>query len=545
MGEMGEVGGEKAELVIFDLDGTLLDTERVIQQVVRCVVEELGGEYSRQVAMAGMGKRPLEATKALIEAAGLTCSPEEVMSKASAQLMTEWSSAELMPGAERLLRHLHAAGVNMALATSTPLEHLPLKLGPHPVLREVFSVMVAGDEVPGSKPAPDIFQEAMRRAKVTDPSKCLVIEDAPAGVQAAKAAKMPVVAVPSVLDVGRLDKSNFSASNVVLSCLLDFRPENFGLPPFDDFIGEVVPIEPWRVKGPVVKGFGRGSKLLGIPTANLPPSSWDGVEGGVPALTSGIYCGWSSVGNDSTVYPTALSVGWNPHFDEVEDRGTSSHTSSGKTLEPWLLHEFDTDFYDEELRLVVCGYIRPEAPFTTMEALVERIHEDGRASLSALETAEAMRGLARDHYLLPRSHGWPKRNLLAVTTALAMCTLTVCVASGDPETSLPPPFDAIRAFGVDTFESFDRLLQVCTIAWTIHFCEALVGLAVAWRKGLALPQLLVWWLLAFLCGFPILRNIFAIPPQRSSLEGKAKNTTLPACLLKQQNSGEAECKKTN
>ncbi len=57
----------------------------------------------------------------------------------------------------------------------------------------------------------------------------------------------------------------------MLPSLFDFRPELYGLPPFEDAIcGEVVPIQPpWRIKGTVVKGFGRGSRELGIPTANL------------------------------------------------------------------------------------------------------------------------------------------------------------------------------------------------------------------------------------------------------------------------------------
>lgn len=61
----------------------------------------------------------------------------------------------------------------------------------------------------------------------------------------------------------------------ILPSLFDFRPETYGLPPFDDYIcGEVVPIQPpWQIKGTVVKGFGRGSRELGIPTANLDSKS--------------------------------------------------------------------------------------------------------------------------------------------------------------------------------------------------------------------------------------------------------------------------------
>ena len=124
--------------------------------------------------------------------------------------------------------------------------------------------------------------------------------------------------------------------------------------------GGVAPVVPWRVKGEAVRGYGRGSKTLGIPTANLPPEAWDQVSafyvcgpfpsisspvpnkfistvrlskhtaavqvlGGVPAQTSGIYAGWASVGSDPTVYPMALSVGWNPHFDRASASDSASH----------------------------------------------------------------------------------------------------------------------------------------------------------------------------------------------------------------------------
>ena len=60
----------------------------------------------------------------------------------------------------------------------------------------------------------------------------------------------------------------------MLPSLLDFKPETYSLPPFDDMIHGVVPLEPvWKLKGKVVKGFGRGSKELGIPTANLDAAS--------------------------------------------------------------------------------------------------------------------------------------------------------------------------------------------------------------------------------------------------------------------------------
>ena len=90
---------------------------------------------------------------------------------------------------------------------------------------------------------------------------------------------MRVVAIPSVIDtIGRVgtDGDAFTGAETVLSCLYDLSPELYGLPAFQDKVGgEVVVIEPWRVKGNVVPGIGRGSKALGIPTANMPPACWD------------------------------------------------------------------------------------------------------------------------------------------------------------------------------------------------------------------------------------------------------------------------------
>nr|CAB3471778.1 unnamed protein product [Digitaria exilis] len=120
---------------------------------------------------------------------------------------------------------------------------------------------------------------------------------------------MHVIAVPSVPK----KTGEFSTADEVINSLLDVRPENWGLPPFNDWIEGTLPIEPWFISGPVIKGFGRGSK------------------------------------------------------------------------EPWLLHDFAEDFYGEELRLAIVGYIRPEANFPSLESLIERIHEDGRIAEKALD----------------------------------------------------------------------------------------------------------------------------------------------------------------
>ncbi|KAJ8427432.1 hypothetical protein Cgig2_019044 [Carnegiea gigantea] len=193
-----------------------------------------------------------------------------------------------------------------------------------------------------------MFLEAAKELNV-EPCSCLVIEDSIPGITAGKAAGMKVVAVPSVPKQSHL----YTLADEVINSLFDVRPEQWGLPPFEDWIEGTLPIEPWHIGGPVVKGFGRGSKVLGIPTANL---STDGCSNLLSERPSGVYFGWAGLSN----------------------RGIYK-------MEPWLLHEFEDDFYGEEIRLVIVGYIRPELNFPSLESLIAKIHEDRSIAKRALE----------------------------------------------------------------------------------------------------------------------------------------------------------------
>jgi len=158
---------------------------------------------------------------------------------------------------------------------------------------------------------------------------------------------------------------------------------------------------PKKLRAKVVHGFGRGSKTLGFPTANM-EVKWD--KGETPedlkpeereilefarTCKAGIYYAWAQVadGPDRGVYKTAMSVGWNPTFTDVKV----------KTIEPWILHDYGADFYDCELRLVVCGYVRDELKFEKFDELIKAIREDGEFCSGALETP-ASAALARDAF---------------------------------------------------------------------------------------------------------------------------------------------------
>ncbi|KAG0553031.1 hypothetical protein BDA96_01G560000 [Sorghum bicolor] len=350
--------------VILDLDGTLLNTGSIVNKVVKTFLAKNGKTWDSKKAHKLVGKTPYEAAAVVLEDYGLPYSSEEFLSLITPMLNEQWCNIKPLPGANRLIKHLRSNGVPTALASNSPRSDIVAKIS-HQGWKESFSAIVGGDEVEKGKPSPDIFLEAAKRMNAT-PSNCLVIEDSLPGVAAGKAAGMHVIAVPSVPK----KTVEFSSADEVIDSLLEVRPEKWGLPPFNDWIEGTLQIEPWFIGGPVIKGFGRGSKVLGIPTANLPAENFADI---VSEHTSGVYFGWAGLSTRG-IYKMVMSIGWNPYFDNTE-----------KTVEPWLLHNFGEDFYGEELRLAIVGYIRPEANFPSLESLIERIHEDGKIAEKALD----------------------------------------------------------------------------------------------------------------------------------------------------------------
>lgn len=350
--------------VILDLDGTLLNTDGLVTEVLRGLLVKYGKQWDGREAHRTIGKTPFEAAAAIVEDYELPCSTEDFLKEFNPLFSDNCSNIKPLPGAKRLINHLQGHGISMALASNSPRLNIEKKISRQQGWKDSFSVIIGGDEVRTPKPSPEIFLEAAKRLNV-EPSSCLVIEDSVTGVTAGKAAGMEVVAVPSIPKQTHL----YTLANEVINSLYDLRPEHWGLPPFEDWIEGTLPIEPWQIGGPVVKGFGRGSKVLGIPTANLSTKGYSDLLSEHP---SGVYFGWAGVAKQG-VYKMVMSIGWNPYFNNPE-----------KTIEPWLLHEFKEDFYGEELRLFVVGYIRPETNFPSLESLIAKIDEDGRIAEKAL-----------------------------------------------------------------------------------------------------------------------------------------------------------------
>lgn len=163
----------------------------------------------RRVLPAGHFKRGFGMKNALIipELLGWTRDPQEIrrLSQRKEALYREIvaeTGITALPGVERLLASLQAAGIPCAVGSSTPRENIAFaldRLG----LRHAFAHIVAAEDVTRGKPDPQIFLLAAQALRMP-PTRCVVFEDTPVGIQAAKAAKMRVVAVATSHPVASL-----------------------------------------------------------------------------------------------------------------------------------------------------------------------------------------------------------------------------------------------------------------------------------------------------------------------------------------------------
>jgi HAD superfamily hydrolase (TIGR01509 family) len=184
--------------VLFDMDGVVLDTEKLYARFWREAAAALGYEMSYEQVL-GMRSLSSTAGQAQLESYfGKGVSRAEFRAK-RIELMDAYidiHGVDLKPGIRELLDYLDEHGIKAAITTSSPLERVRRYLGPHGLL-ERFERLCSGAEVAHGKPEPDIYLYGAACLGLK-PEECLAVEDSPAGVLSAYRAGCMTVMVPDL-----------------------------------------------------------------------------------------------------------------------------------------------------------------------------------------------------------------------------------------------------------------------------------------------------------------------------------------------------------
>ena len=183
------------DAVVFDLDGLLLDTEQVWDEVRETLTRERGGRWHDRAQADMMGMSSPEWSRYMHETLGLPDPPEELNRLVVERMLDRYRTAlPLIDGAvEAVCRIATRWPLGLASSSNRQLIELALQLMS---VADLFQVTVSSEEVERGKPAPDVYLEAARRLGVA-PERITAIEDSSAGIRAAKAAGMRVVAIPN------------------------------------------------------------------------------------------------------------------------------------------------------------------------------------------------------------------------------------------------------------------------------------------------------------------------------------------------------------
>ncbi len=187
-----------ADAIIFDLDGMLLDSERLALEGLVDASVKLGLQIDLSVFRALIGLNSKSSALKLMELLGPDFPVETLFAEYRRSMAQR--HAELKPGAREMLTWVRQVGLPCALATSTRREKVE-KILTRFKLQEFFQYSVCGDEVQHGKPAPEIYLRAAQGLGV-DPIACLALEDSGPGVSAALAAGMRVLHIPDLADIG-------------------------------------------------------------------------------------------------------------------------------------------------------------------------------------------------------------------------------------------------------------------------------------------------------------------------------------------------------
>jgi HAD superfamily hydrolase (TIGR01509 family) len=212
------------QALIFDVDGTLADTEEVHRVAFNRAFAQIGfswvwdRELYKELLKVSGGKERLQHYLSRFKPEDLDRAQPQIahIHQLKTQIYGEImqrGAVELRPGVSRLIDEAQSSGVSLAIATTTSLSNvhalLQRTMGARGI--EIFQIIVAGDEAPAKKPRPDSFKIALKRLG-TSASECIALEDSANGVMAAQGAGLKVIVTPGIYTA---DDSFTGASSVV------------------------------------------------------------------------------------------------------------------------------------------------------------------------------------------------------------------------------------------------------------------------------------------------------------------------------------------
>jgi HAD superfamily hydrolase (TIGR01509 family) len=183
------------DAVIFDLDGLLIDSEAVWDEVRKRFVEENGGLWHDAAQRDMMGMSSVEWSQYVRDRLGVQMEPEEISQAVADRVADAYQEyLPLLPGAVEAVRSLAAQWpLGLASSSNRPVIDLVLHLAG---TADAFEATVSSEEVGAGKPAPDVYLEAAKRLG-KEAAACVAIEDSTNGIKSAHAAGMGVIAVPN------------------------------------------------------------------------------------------------------------------------------------------------------------------------------------------------------------------------------------------------------------------------------------------------------------------------------------------------------------
>jgi beta-phosphoglucomutase-like phosphatase (HAD superfamily) len=180
--------------VVFDLDGTLIESEQIWRDVRREFVRLHGGRWHDGAQAAMIGMRTEEWARYIHDKLGVALAPSAIAERVIATVAERLQDVPILHGATEALERLaHTFRLGLATSAALPVAQTVLaKTG----WGELFAVVVSADEVPRGKPSPDVYVRALELLQA-DPAQAAAVEDSANGIRSAYAARLAVVAIPN------------------------------------------------------------------------------------------------------------------------------------------------------------------------------------------------------------------------------------------------------------------------------------------------------------------------------------------------------------